>query len=627
MPKANQDAVKADEGKAEGWSSADNPFIFGGSLEQRIANLPQVGEAANIPWAGNYWPVYEDSINNRWDGAQSDSPAKKYEKAFGGTGVEDAVSKYHGIDAQSSRKACSQDSECESKIGESCAKRAGKDKGYCIPTWWGICHAWSPAAILLPEPKHPVTMNGVTFKVQDIKALITLVHDKTTSKFVSLRCDRDADAGNVTFDGSGRPADSNSECRDTNPGTFHLLLANYLGIHKASFVEDRTWDDEVWNQPLRGYKVTEQQEVSAAEANRLIGLTSIGGTTVTKTGTVAKDAWQHFGSFPVTAGQLVKVVMTGSGDADVYVKLGAQPSASAYDCRPYTGSSNETCDLTVPAGTTQVFVSVNGYADSSAFTLKVTTGGSVPTSYGFNTKAVKLYSMKTTVYYISEAAASTDGNLGATIDNYTRSDDLEYILEVDADGKIIGGEWVGDSKTLHPDFVWLPTAVSGSSVAGGKILYSVVKDLLDRSVAPEGGGGGGAQKTVTQGGTVAKGEWKSFGPFNVKAGTVLSAVMTGTGDADLYARKTAAPTVSLYDCRPYTAGSSEQCSVSGGGAIYVSVNGYAASSTFQLRITYTEGDGSAPPPVNPPTTVQHLNVSGTVAQASRSTLRWRSPPA
>src|SRR5262245_25274389 len=95
--KANQDAVKADEGKAEGWSSSDNPFIFGGGLEQRIASLPQVGEAQNIPWAGNYWPVYEDSINHRWDGASSDSAAKKYEKAFGGTGVEDAVSKYHGI--------------------------------------------------------------------------------------------------------------------------------------------------------------------------------------------------------------------------------------------------------------------------------------------------------------------------------------------------------------------------------------------------------------------------------------------------------------------------------------------------------------------------------------------------
>src|SRR5262249_33721584 len=144
------------------------------------------------------------------------------------------------------------------------------------------------------------------------------------SKFVSVRCYDDADANTIVFDDSGRAP---SGCRDTNPGTFHLLLTNFLGIRKVSFVEDRTWDDEVWNQPLRGYKVTSQTEVTATEANRQIGLTSVGGTTVSKTGTVAKSAWQHF-SFPVTAGQLVKAVMTGSGDADLYVKFGAQPTAS-----------------------------------------------------------------------------------------------------------------------------------------------------------------------------------------------------------------------------------------------------------------------------------------------------------
>src|SRR5262245_65726317 len=102
MPKANQDAVKDEEGKAEGWSTSDNPFTFGGTIEQKIASLPAVGEATNIPWAGNYWPVYQDSINHKWDGPTSDSPAKKYEKAFGGTCVEDAVSTYHGIDAHTS---------------------------------------------------------------------------------------------------------------------------------------------------------------------------------------------------------------------------------------------------------------------------------------------------------------------------------------------------------------------------------------------------------------------------------------------------------------------------------------------------------------------------------------------
>ena len=89
------------DGKAEAWGASDNPAMFNANLEYRAAELPRTGEARNIPWAGNYWPVYEDSINFKWNGASTDSASTKYGKAFGVTGVEDAVSKYHGIDANS----------------------------------------------------------------------------------------------------------------------------------------------------------------------------------------------------------------------------------------------------------------------------------------------------------------------------------------------------------------------------------------------------------------------------------------------------------------------------------------------------------------------------------------------
>jgi hypothetical protein len=125
--------------------------------------------------------------------------------------------------------------------------------------------------------------------------------------------------------------------------------------------------------------------------------------------------------------------MTGTGDADLYVKFGAQPTAAAYDCRPYGGDSNETCNLTVPAGATQAFVAVLGYSDTAAtYTAKITSGGSIPTTYVFNDKAAKLYKVHTDVDYISESPAGTDGNLASTIDRYTHTDRYDYILEVDA---------------------------------------------------------------------------------------------------------------------------------------------------------------------------------------------------
>lgn len=539
----------------EAWSAADAPTLFNSNLEFKLDALPMEGQATNIPWAGNYWPVYEDSINVKWDGETSMSAAEKYGKAFNVADVENKVSKYHGIDNATAQKECSQTSECNAELGEQCAKRRGAEKGRCIPTWWRICHAWSPAAILMPEPKRPVTRNGVTFKVNDIKALVTLVHNKTTSNFVSLRCNKSNSQGQVTYDPSGRPTDSSAECRDTNAGTFHILLANYLGVMKQAFVEDRTFDHEVWNQPLRGYKIHEKREVTMVEANKLIGASLVGGTTTTKSGTVAKEAWVHQEPLTVAAGQSVKIMMTGSGDADLYAKFGAQPTASAYDCLPYEGGSAETCDLTVPANTTQLFVSVQGYADTSNFSLTMTVGGAAPTTYVFNAKAKKFVYVRSEVKYISESSAQTDGNLAQTIDRYTGTDNYEYILELDDAGKIIGGEWVGASQKAHPDFVWLPTGVSGTSVAGGAITYAQVKSLLDESVQEVGVVPAG-EKVVEQNGTVTKNQLTIYGPFKVAEGSQLSAVLSGSGDADLYVKKGQKPTLTAYDCRPYKSGSS-----------------------------------------------------------------------
>lgn len=42
----------------------------------------------------------------------------------------------------------------------------------------------------------------------------------------------------------------------------------------------------------------------------------------------------------------------GSGDADLYLRFGAQPSTRSWDCRPYLNGNNETCTITNPqAGT------------------------------------------------------------------------------------------------------------------------------------------------------------------------------------------------------------------------------------------------------------------------------------
>ena len=58
----------------------------------------------------------------------------------------------------------------------------------------------------------------------------------------------------------------------------------------------------------------------------------------------------------------------GTGDADLYVRIGSAPTTTSFDCRPYKNGSNETCSVTLPSAST-IYVMVRGWAQSSDFDL------------------------------------------------------------------------------------------------------------------------------------------------------------------------------------------------------------------------------------------------------------------
>lgn len=94
-----------------------------------------------------------------------------------------------------------------------------------------------------------------------------------------------------------------------------------------------------------------------------------GGTTeptpvLDVSGTVAKNGTRRFKTGTLDAGSYT-FDLSGSGDADLYLRAGLSPTTTSFDCRSNTaGSSTETCDLTVPNGAT-VYVGVRGRAAST----------------------------------------------------------------------------------------------------------------------------------------------------------------------------------------------------------------------------------------------------------------------
>lgn len=551
----------------EAWSDADDPSLLSPDFEYTFAALPTEGSAAKTPWAGSYWPTYRDSINDQWDGPGTLSAAKKYEQAFGKSGVEDAVSAYSGIDSLAG-KSCQSDAQCDPDAGSVCAKRTGANAGVCSETWFGICHAWAPAAILEDEPSKAVTYNGVEFKVNDLKALMSLTYGEGLEvKFLSLRCNDKGDQPGVA---------DKAACKDTNPGSFHVSIANLIGIQERSLVEDRTYDFEVWNQPVRGYKMTQNQEISVAKANQLLGAGAV-VSGQTDSDSVTKGAWSPTYSIDVSEGQSLRVKMSGSGDGDLYVRWDNNPTANSYDCRPYIDGSSELCELQVPAGVQSAKFSVYGYT-SADFYLSTEVRAATSDSYAYNPKAVSLRQIQTELTWITESAPNVDGYLGDAIDTYTKKDVYDYILELDGAGKIIGGEWVGVSRENHPDFLWLPTKKNPSTIAG-VIAYSDIQGLfqLANDEAPQAG-------LLDESGSISAGKWAHYGPITVQ-GSAQAVLDLQSGDADLYVRKGAAPSLSAYDCRPYRGGTnSEACTLDGPGTYYVSVNGYDAMSDYSLTV-------------------------------------------
>src|SRR5215471_15475441 len=55
----------------------------------------------------------------------------------------------------------------------------------------------------------------------------------------------------------------------------------------------------------------------------------------------------------------------GTGDADLYVRLGSAPTLSTYDCRPYITGNSETCTFTPPAAGGTYYVKLNAYTTYS----------------------------------------------------------------------------------------------------------------------------------------------------------------------------------------------------------------------------------------------------------------------
>ena len=114
--------------------------------------------------------------------------------------------------------------------------------------------------------------------------------------------------------------------------------------------------------------------------------------------------------------------------------------------------------------------------------------------------------------------------------------------------------------------------------------YAAYSGVTVKASYSTGGGSGGLQDGVPVTGLAGSTGQELSYTVTVPSGSNLAiAISGGTGDADLYVKKGAAPTTSSYDCRPYKTGNAETCSFSAAsGTYYIKVRGYTSFSGVSL---------------------------------------------
>ncbi len=309
---------------------------------------------------------------------------------------------------------------------------------------------------------------------------------------------------------------------------------------------------------------------------------------------------------PAGSTQVSFQIYGGTGDADLYIRKGSLPTLNAFDARPYLYGNNETVTINSPQPNTY-YVMIHAYSAYNNLSLKAKiTGDSAPSTdvitlqNGVQISGISGSSGQERYYKIvlpsnaSSLVFSLSGGSGDA-DLYTRKEALPTLSVYDYRPYLSGNnETVTyDNPTAGTYYVMIRgyTNFSSVSLVG---TYTTSNPPVDPGVttlsnnAPIGN---------ISGARLSQRLYKIAVPANTSALTIK--LSGGSGDADLYARKGSAPTLSSYDYRPYLSGNNEQVTYTSPAAddYYIMIHGYAAYSGGSLLASYQTGTGSEEPTI------------------------------
>jgi PKD repeat protein len=375
-----------------------------------------------------------------------------------------------------------------------------------------------------------------------------LTNIATTSNALYYTLDVPSGASNLSFFMSGgtgdgdlyvkfgsAPTTSSYDCRpyaggndescpisDAQPGTYHVMISPYAAFTGVSLLASYT-DDSGGNGgggTGGGAELNESNLSGATGSNTYFTL-----------------------DVPSGASNLSFNMSSGAGDADLFVRFGAQPTSSTYDCRPYQSGNNEACDIAnVQTGTYHVML--NAY---SAYT-GVALSGTYDVDAGGNT---------------SPQAVIANGPF-STLEGANIL--MSSAGSADSDGSISSYAWsFGDGSNSSS------ASPSHSYTSAGN--YTVTLTVTDNE---------GAVASINTSATIASPANQSptafiaNGPFSANTGQAISMSSNGSNDPD--------GNIASYAWNFGDGGSSNSANPT-----YT----YASAGNFNITLTVTDNEGAA----------------------------------
>lgn len=501
--------------------------------------------------------------------------------------------------------------------------------------WWGHCNGWASYATAEPlgYPLRDVNVrfeggtvyectddaeDCMLFRMADIEGLMTELYFSDQATFSGRRCNTTPDE--IERDEHGRPVDE--ACRDLNPGSFHAAITGLMGrgadeivpggeADFPAFVIDHNYDHEIWNFPVVGFEMNSSERISAEEAQALVG---------------GEGGYQ----FNDNATQFVRVQLTYSMISDSVPPEELLRRADTRDMPPVEVPLNYVLELnddnrilggewienpTFTQDSKELHpdfmwkaLEARGFGEGSD-----DLGGDSDNPFVAYSRVQSLLRCANEPESCHDDRNGGGGDLTTALD-FTGSvgrDDMQRWDDVLApgtwtftlahDAAAPGGDAdlyvrTGSAPTLsaHDCRPWLngSAEVCTLELTEPTEVHWMVHGYAEANgfrILVEGDVGGGgvepppAWEGMSEAGAVGRDEEHRFSTGTLPEGR-YTFDLTGTGDADLYVRTGDAPSTSTWDCRPYTSGSGETCSVNltSSAEVHMMVRGYATSSNYQL---------------------------------------------